>query len=511
MLLTPTNDSLLSLNSLRDFQHLLDELNSQQQVVQYDDRLRTLTPDDFLAFKRAIYKRYEHAPHLALIDERLMDALRFVETGGKEGHAFHIFEMPPRHGKTVTISRLFPPFVLGHRPELRFILSSYGATLAQKNSRYARNIIRSPMFRQQFGHIELAKDSKASDAWDIEGHEGGLDAMGVGGGVTGKGGNIIIIDDPVKSREEAEGEGNREKVWDWYTDDIYTRREPNSAIIIVMTRWHQDDLVGRLLKIEPDKWQVLRLPALAEADDPLGRAEGAALWADRFTVPVLRDIETTLGSYSFSALYQQNPVPAEGGIFKRAWFDSPEHPRATHAPPIVYSVRYWDLAMSEKTTADFTAGVLYGIAEDGHRYVLDVFHARVDWGDLTERLAQVMIGDGQNVAQYIENKGYMSRAIEALNIDTRLNGYQIWGVDVDKDKVTRALPAAAKASSGVVHVVDGYWTDAFLDELCSFPYGAHDDQVDAFAGAETALGSAMMEAVGGMNVNTTNAISESVF
>lgn len=446
-----------------------------------------------------------------MIDERLLSAMRYVDSGGTEGQGFHIFEMPPRHGKTVTISRLFPPFVLGYRPDWRFILASYGATLAQKNSRFSRNIIRLPLFQDRFPDVALAQDSKAADAWDIAGHEGGLDAMGVGGAVTGKGAQIIIVDDPVKSREEAESEAFREKVWDWYRDDLYTRREPNAAIIVVMTRWHQDDLVGRLLKSETDKWQMLRLPALAESDDPLGRAEGEALWEARFPVSVLRDIEKTLGEYSFSALYQQNPVPAEGGIFKRKWFVAEDHPLIDHLPPIAYSVRYWDLAMSEKTSADYTAGVHYGMAEDGFRYVLDVVHERIDWGDLTEFMAQVMLKDGANVAQYIEQKGYMSRAIQALNVDPRLHGYQIWGVEVDKDKVTRALPAAAKASSGVVYVLNRHWTTAFLDEICSFPFGAHDDQVDAFAGAETAIGSSLNEALGGMNVNDFGDISEAAY
>lgn len=456
--------------------------------------LLPLTPEAFLAFKTDIYKRYMHAEHLKRIDEALMSAARYVDTGGAEGHAFHMVEMPPRHGKTVSISRLFPAFVLGSRPDWRFILASYGATLAQKNSRYARNLIRSPLFQQRFG-IQLATDSKASDAWDIEGHEGGVDAMGVGGGVTGKGAQIIVVDDPVKSREEAESDVYREKVWDWYTDDLYTRREPNAAVIIVMTRWHSDDLVGRLLKNEPDKWNVLNLPAIAEVGDPLGRTVGAALWTERFPIEVLRDIEQTLGTYSFSALYQQHPVPAEGGLFKRDDF----LPLMTHLPPIVYAVRYWDLAMSEKTSADYTAGVKVGIGEDGHRYVMDVFHARVDWGNLTERIAQVIMADGDGVVQGLEAKGYMTRAIQALNIDPRLHGYSIFPYDADKDKFTRALPVSAKVQNRSYHLLDAWWTGEFLDELCSFPYGAHDDQVDAFAGAEAMLGDSMLEAVGGIN------------
>jgi predicted phage terminase large subunit-like protein len=443
---------------------------------------------DFLTFKKQLYPRYEHASHLELIDQALMSAVRYVETKGAEGHGFWIIECPPRHGKTKNISHLFPAYVLGKHPDWRVILASYGTTLAHKNSRFARNLIASPLYRELFPSIELSHDSKAVDAWNLEGHEGGMDAVGVGSGVTGKGMQIGIIDDPVKSREEAESEVIRDKVWDWFTDDFYTRREPGGAIIVVLTRWHMDDLVGRLLKNEPDKWRRLRLPALAEEDDPLGRPVGQALWPDRFPVDVLRDIESTMGAYSWAALYMQSPVLAEGGIFKLAWFANP----INKPPEIVYCYRYWDLAMSEKTTADFTAGVKIGQGTDGHWYILDVAHARVDWGDLTAFMAKVILEDGASVQQGIEEKGYMSRAIADLNQDPRLRGYAIFGYPVDTDKVTRALPFAAKCAAGLVHVVNAHWTQNYIEELCSFPNGMHDDQVDASSGAwaMTALGDA---------------------
>lgn len=426
---------------------------------------------DFTTFKRRIYKRYMHAPHLTLIDQALTDAMRYVETQGAAGHGFQMINMPPRHGKTMTVSRLFPPYAIGCNPDWRIILASYGATLAQKNSRAARNIVASPAYQSIFSGVTLAQDSKSVDAWDIAGHEGGLDAMGVGGGVTGKGGQIIIIDDPVKSREEAESETYREKAWDWYTDDLYTRREPGGAIILIMTRWHQDDIAGRLLKTEPDKWRLINLPAIDDS--------GRALWPERYPLPALHDIERTLGPYSWSALYQQNPVPAEGGIFKRAWFE----PRASQPPEIVRAVRYWDLAMSEKTTADYTAGVKLGMGVDGHVYVLDVARGQIEWGDVVPFIADTMLRDGTDVAQGIEEKGYMSRAVQELNLDGRLRGFQVWGYPADKDKVTRALPFAAKCAASTVHVVNAHWADAWIEEVCSFPNAAHDDQVDAASGA----------------------------
>ena len=215
----------------------------------------------------------------------------------------------------------------------------------------------------------------------------------------------------------------------------------------------------------------------------LHRPEGAALWPTRFDVATLHSIERTLGPYSFAALYQQRPVPGEGGLFKRQYFG------LLHAqpPPMKRKVRYWDLAMSGKTSADYTAGVLMGMDENAHRWVLDVERGHIDWGDLTEHMARVILQDGPEVTQGVEAAGYQSRAIQTLNADPRLRGYAIFPYIADKDKFTRALPAAAKAASGMLHIADRHWTAAFLEELCAFPNAAHDDQVDALSGAEAML------------------------
>jgi len=450
-----------------------------------------ITPSERIAFgefKQRIYKNYEDAPHLQLIDSALSDVVRYVETRGAEGTGYLIISMPPRHGKTVTVSKLFPAWFLAEHPDMRVILASYGMTLAQKNSRYARNTIQSIGFKDIYPYISLAQDSKAVDAWDLSGHDGGMDAVGVGGGVTGKGGHIIVIDDPVKSREEAESETYREKVWDWFTDDLYTRREPGAAIVVIMTRWHQDDLVGRLLRDDASKWRVLSLPAIAEANDPLQREIGTALWPTRFPIEKLLDDKRVMGEYSFSALYQQQPVPAEGGIFKRTWFH-----RVSSLPEIVHSVRYWDTAMSSKETADYTASVKLGQGVDGHYYIMDVVRFRKEWGDVIPAMAEVMLKDGTSVQQGIEEVAFMSRAITELNQDPRLHNYSIFGYPVDKDKVTRALPFAARLSAGNVSVLDSHWTDDYLDEMCSFPNGAHDDQCDASSGSWAMIGSSMVE------------------
>lgn len=452
----------------------------QEATPIHPEALRDLT-----AYSRHVYPRYMRARHLDRLDALLMLVSRYVESGGTEGVGRVVVEMPPRMGKTVKTSRIYPSWHLGRNPDHRLMLVSYAALLAQKNSRWVRNIIRSSRYQELFP-IELAADSAAVDSWNLTGHEGGCDALGITGGAAGKGAHLLIIDDPLMNRAQAESEVIRERIWEAFTDDLYTRLEPGGAIIVMATRWHQDDLIGRLLARQPGEWTRLRFPALAEEDDPLGRSPGEALWPERFDESVLANIRSTQGDYSWSALYQQRPTPAEGGIVKRKSF-------LDHLLPsipwdqIQHAVRFWDLAMSSKTSADYTASVLYGMGFDGRRKLMDARKEQLDWADVTEYLAQTALEDGPGVIIGIEEQGYMSRAVQDLVNDPRLQNYAIFGYPAHKDKLTRGLPFAAKVGAGVVDILDAAWTWHFIDEICAFPNGAHDDWWDAASGAETML------------------------
>lgn len=428
----------------------------------------------FTDFKRALYPRYEHAPHLEAIDRLLTEVTRYTETGGREGIGRAIVEMPPRHGKSVSISRLYPAWHLGRNPDHRIMLVSYGATLAEKHSRAARNFMRSPRYREFFP-TALAADSQAADSWNVANGDGGMDALGIGGGATGKGAHLLLIDDPVKNREEAESELIREKIWDAYGDDLYTRLEPGGAIVVVMTRWHMDDLVGRLLTQNTDDWHVLCLPGLAEANDPIGRAEGDALWPQRYPSERLHAIRATLGEYGFSALYAQRPIPAAGGLFKREKFNVIDVPPSD----IVRRVRAWDLAMSDKTSADFTVGALFGVTSTQHVVVLDIVRAQVDWDAVPDLIERVALADGHSVSVVMERAFIQARAVQKVIEKPNLHHHVIRGYQPDTDKLTRALPFAARVGEGMVSVLRRHWTEAYIDELCSFPRAAHDDQVDA--------------------------------
>lgn len=464
-----------------ELKELLPYLNAQERD-ELDSLIATSDTNharaDLTAFKGEVWGRYQHAPHLNILDEALMDCTHHVETG--EGIEHLIVEMPPRHGKTQTISRLYPAWHLGRNPDHRVILTSYGDSLSRKNSRYARAFIRASRYRALFPDTQLASDSQAADAWDVQGHEGGMDAMGIGGGVSGKGGHLIIVDDPVKNREQAESLVYRDKIYDSFTDDFYTRREPGAAVVIVMTRWHDDDLVGRLLKEFPDRYTVLRLPAMAEDDDLLGRSEGQALWPERFPEEALEDIRVQLGSYSWAALYQQRPTLREGGMFKWVWFS-----QIVEAPPSkAQYVRYWDKAATADSGA-YTAGVLMAEFESTF-FVVDV--VRGQWSALEresviKQTAQQDKGKYGRVVIWQEQEPGSGGKESAEATARNLKGYIIRTERVTGPKEVRAEPFAAQCEAGNVKLVNGAWNRQYTEEHAAFPNSVYKDQVDASSGA----------------------------
>jgi len=670
-------------------------------------------------------------PHLRYVYARL----RRVTRG--ECKRLMIF-MPPRHGKSECVTVRYPVWRLIGRPDLRVIVGAYNHELAIEFSGKARNLA------DECGL--LGPGSKASHDWRTTAG-GGVRAVGVGSGVTGRGGNLIIIDDPVKSREEAESEAYRRRVWNWYKDDLYTRLEPNGAMILIQcmtgdtpvrmadgterplrdikvgdrvatydngrlststvrnhrsnhldyiwrikmisgrivhanarhpflveehgelkwtrlsdlttaqrivtvrgsgesgaarpalpkdatnppghaaivcrtitrrcgqtaigphrpmrrpvetrissidtaspppsmmpclrrraagvpsvdalltktlpptgtassalttattptpfagfcatpvtlpwgtsgqkprpalwsntsdftteaiasiefagveevfdlqidrtenfianglvshnTRWHDADLAGRLLseaKNGGEAWDVVSLPALADDNDPLGRAPGAALCPERFDEAALARIRGVMGTYSFEALYQQRPRPAEGALFKRPWFKVVDA-----APDGLDWVRYWDLAASTKESADYTASAALAMGEDGTLYIRDMVRGRWEWPDAYAVIVRTMQSE-PNTRHGIEKALQGLAAVQELRRDGRVAHVPFEGVDVDRDKFSRALAWAGRAEGGKVALVQGEWINAFLDEVTAFPLGAHDDQVDTISG-----------------------------
>jgi len=444
---------------------------------------------NFTEFKRFMIASYQHAPHLEAVDKALMRLERAFQLKDFSSVKPNLaIEMPPRHGKSFTVARLFPAWFLGRNPNARIIIASYGASLSEKHSRFIRNLIRSKRFRMIFPDVKLSEESQARDAWDLAApYAGGLDAVGKGGALTGKGADLIITDDLVKGRSEAESELLRDQDWEWFQDDLLTRREPNAIQVSIGTRWHQDDVHGRIHELEKDFWDFLVLPALARADDPLGRKIDEPLWAERFPLEKLLEIKQRMGEYGFESLYQQAPFAREGALFqpsKLVFLDAP--------PPrfeMRVVVRFWDLALSNDQRADYSVGIKMGIW-NGCPVILDMVRVRARWDALTGVIRRTAFTDGAGVFVGVERSYYHSQAVKQLLTDRDLHEYAFRSVAVEGDKYTRALPFAARVNEGLCYIVRGDWNRDFIEELRAFPLGAHDDIVDAASGAYNLLNQA---------------------
>jgi predicted phage terminase large subunit-like protein len=282
----------------------------------------------------------------------------------------------------------------------------------------------------------------------------------------------------------------RERVWDWYTTDIYTRLEPDGAIILIMTRWHEDDLAGRIKSSESGKdWEIIELPAEAEENDPLGREVGEPLCPARFDKEALEDRKLVLGR-DFYALYQQKPRPREGQMFKRHWFDVVEA-----VPFDVYKrIRYWDKAGTEDAGA-YTSGVRVSYRK-GLLYIEDVVRGRWEAAERNRVILQTAMKDhaelGPTDVWLEQEPGSSGKEVIQTLIKTLL-GFSAHAEKVTGDKVLRAEPFAAQAEAGNVKLVQGPWVNAYLDEIASFPGGRYKDQVDASSGAVNKLANAILE------------------
>lgn len=375
--------------------------------------------------------------------------------------------MPPRHGKSELASRKFPARYLGLYPARQIIASSYNSDLATDFGRDVRNLVASQDYSEVFPNVTLRADSKAADRMNTN-HGGVYIAAGVGTATTGRGAHLGIIDDPFKDREEADSETHREKVWNWYRSTFFTRLMPGGAIVLIQTRWHEDDLAGRLLEQEGriedgGQWHVLELPAIKD---------GKALWPEWYNLDALERIRKTIGPREWSALYQQSPQPDEGTYFQRAWLKSwterPQHLR-------VYGTS--DYAVTDGG-GDYTVHRIWGVSPTGAIYRLDGWRGQTSsdvWIeqklDLIERWQPfAWFGEGGVIQKAVEPM--LLRRMRERNLRCRLE----WLPSI-ADKPTRARGFQSRAAMGEVY----FEPDADVSEFLVFPAGKHDDDVDAAA------------------------------
>lgn len=409
--------------------------------------------------------------------------------------------LPPRHGKSELVSRRLPAYLLGLNPDASIIATSYGADLASRMNRDVQRIIDTPEYAQLFPATRLNNTNvrtvadgtylRNSDLFEIVGRRGSYRSAGSGGAITGMGFDFGLIDDPVKSRKEAESSTFRNSLWNWYTSDFYTRQEGDAGILLTVTRWHEDDLAGRLLAQqladpEADQWEVVRFPALAEAEgqmpeDP--RAPGEALWPGKYDAGKLARVRAVLGSYQWGGLYQQRPTAPEGNTIKRPWLS-----HLVNAAPVYASrARYWDKAGTEGG-GKFTAGVLLARATDGLIYVEDVVRGQWSAGQREAEIKATAARDAEQygaagVAIWHEQEPGSGGKESAQATTLNLSGYTVHADKVTGDKDVRLGPFASQAEAGNVRLVRGPWNGAYVDELCAVPNGFYRDQADATAGA----------------------------
>lgn len=403
------------------------------------------------------------------------------------GNGRLLISEPPQTGKSLLGSKATPLWVqYVTEGKARVLLASYEARFAASWGREVRDAI------AKYGGdlaLDLSSSSTATFEWQTS-VGGGMQTAGVGGAFTGKPGDVIFIDDPLRNFKDAHSPTIRQDVWDWFQSVVMTRIQPGTTVIVTATRWHEEDLIGRL-QVEPghERWESIRLPALAdEANDPLGRQLGESIWPERFDEEFYEQVKLERGPYVFAGMYQQLPAPLEGEIFKRGNWQIVDV-----APAEMLMVRRWDLA-GTLDGGDYTVGVLMGVTPDRKVFVPDVQRQRLSAFEVEQLVHNTAVMDherygGRVLIRIEQEPGSSGRAVGENFVKRVLQGFPAKALPSTGDKTLRALPYAAQQEAGNVHLVRSQggltplWLPEYIEEHSVFPAGGHDDQVDASSAA----------------------------
>jgi predicted phage terminase large subunit-like protein len=389
--------------------------------------------------------------------------------------------MPPGSAKSTYGSVLFPIWWFTQHPRTSVISASHSLSLAEHFSRQVRRLI---VAKQQYLGFGISPDQRAIDTWRTS-KGGDYLSVGVRGAVTGRRADLVIIDDPVKSQADAESRRQRDHIWEWYKSDVTTRLKPNGKVVLIMTRWHPDDLGGQLLERAPTEWHVVRLPAIAEPDDPLGRAVGDPLWPEWEDHAALMRKRDLIGERAWSALFQQMPLPSGGRLF------SIDRIAVIHAEPeIEATVRAWDLAATGETgrnDPDWTVGIKMSRDRTGRYLIRDVARIRGTPHQVEALMVTLAHRDGAKVAVAIPEDPGQAGKSQTSYLTRQLAGFHVIAARETGAKATRAMPFASQVEAGNVSIVRAEWNATLFDEMRDFPWGKKDDQVDAMVRAFTTL------------------------
>ena len=391
--------------------------------------------------------------------------------------------MPPGSAKSTYTSILFPVWWFTQHPTSSIIAISHTASLGEHFGRQVRNLVVDHAGRLGY---DLAHGNRAAARWQTS-ERGEYFATGVRGPITGRRADLALIDDPIKSLAEVNNTRLRDGLWSWYQSELTTRLKPGGRVVVVMTRWHEDDIAGRLQAHEPSQWRILRLPAFAETDDPLGRESDTPLWPGWEDASLLQRKRTSIGERVWHAMYQQSPKAATGGIIRTERIDTLDDPPASDAGQIV---RAWDLAATVpdgSNDPDWTVGIKLQVERSGRYVVLDIVRFRGSPNDVVEKI--VMTADRDGLAVQIglpEDPGQAGKTQVAF-LSRQLSGYRVSASPETGSKTTRVMPVASQIEARNFSIVRANWNHAFLEELHDFPSGRKDDQVDALSRAFTML------------------------
>jgi predicted phage terminase large subunit-like protein len=435
----------------------------------------------FIDFIRAVKPDYIFNWH----HEELISALQRL--GDREITRL-LVQMPPRHGKSELVSRLFPAWILGRNQDEQIIAASYSADLSGAMNRDCQKIITSEVFKEIFPTLRAGDRSArgsvmTSARFDMIGAKGYYVSAGVGGGITGVGATVAIIDDPVKNAEEADSPTRREKTWQWYTTTFKTRFEPGAIEIICQTRWHEDDLTGRVLKQISErgggKTEVVCFPALCDGPE-YDRVLGEPLWNDKYDRAALLDIKSDVGSRSWNALYQQKPSPDEGNMLKKKWF-SWYNPRDLDITQHRVNF-YFDTAYTKDEKNDPCAGLAY-VKIGADYYIIDCQSKHLEFTEQIKFVQSFTRFNGytwQSIIR-IEPKATGKSVVQVTKKATSLNIKE--AISPKDSKVSRVRSIEPTVEAGRVFLPLGMaWTADFLDECATFPNATHDDRVDCLTG-----------------------------
>jgi len=444
---------------------------------------------------------FERQLELFAASGRYLDYIQFVHAGQwrKAAHLEHICKelenimsgetgrlmiyMPPRHGKSMCVTETFPSYYLGHHPNRRVMELSYGGELAQEFGRKNRDKI-SEYGNAIFG-INLSETQATKTNWRIQGTDGGMYSVGFFGSVTGHGADLLIVDDPIRNRAEAESQTYRDKIWAEYQSTVKTRLHAGGAVIIILTRWHEDDLAGRLLNSEygaVENWKVISLPAICEDDnDVLGRKIGQALWPlGGYDEEWAASQKESVGTYAWSSLYQQHPSPVMGGIFKRNWWN-----RWEEMPSDLDTyLQSWDCTFKDSDDSDYVVGQVWARSSNNiaQRYLLDQVRGRMTFTETLGAIRNLSAKWPRTERKLIEDAANGAAIIDVLRKE--IPG--IIPVTPKGGKIVRAHAVTANVEAGNVFIPSANmadWVGDFIEEFAAFPTGKHDDQVDAMTQA----------------------------